>query len=54
MKGYWVFDEYEDDYVYVPSAEELADTPRTVPQEAFDLMMDKTGIMASFDRMKIR
>ena len=24
MNGYWIFDEYEDDWVYVPSAEELA------------------------------
>ncbi len=23
-KGYWYFDEYEDDWVYVPSSEELA------------------------------
>jgi len=22
--GYWIFDEYEDEYVYIPSAEELA------------------------------
>jgi hypothetical protein len=24
MNGYWYFDEYEDDWVYVSSAEELA------------------------------
>jgi len=24
MNGYWYFDEYEDDYVYVPSADELS------------------------------
>jgi hypothetical protein len=23
-EGYWIFDEYEDDYVYIPSAEELS------------------------------
>jgi hypothetical protein len=23
MNGYWYFDEYEDEYVYVPSADEL-------------------------------
>ena len=22
--GYWIFDEYEDEWVYVPSADELA------------------------------
>ncbi len=22
--GYWIFDEYEDDWVYIPSAEELS------------------------------
>jgi len=22
--GYWIFDEYEEEYVYIPSAEELA------------------------------
>jgi hypothetical protein len=25
MNGYWIFDEYEDDWVYVPSAEELSE-----------------------------
>ena len=24
LEGYWIFDVYEDEYVYVPSAEELA------------------------------
>jgi len=24
MNGYWYFDEYEDEYVYVPSANELS------------------------------
>jgi hypothetical protein len=23
-QGYWIYDEYEEDYVYIPSAEELA------------------------------
>jgi hypothetical protein len=23
LEGYWIFDVYEDEYVYIPSAEEL-------------------------------
>jgi hypothetical protein len=24
LEGYWIFDVYEDEYVYIPTAEELA------------------------------
>jgi hypothetical protein len=24
LQGYWIFDTYEDEYVYIPTAEELA------------------------------
>lgn len=24
LEGYWIFDEYEDEYIYIPTAEELA------------------------------
>jgi hypothetical protein len=24
LEGYWIFDAYEEEYVYIPTAEELA------------------------------